>query len=42
MPVLWLALTLVFVRKEEAGMRLQFGQDYEEYCQRVKRWGVGK
>jgi len=42
MPVIWLVFTQLFIRKEEAGMKLQFGQEYEEYCQRVNRWGVGK
>lgn len=37
-PAMWFVLSRLFIRKEEAGMRLQFGSAYEEYCLRVKRW----
>jgi protein-S-isoprenylcysteine O-methyltransferase Ste14 len=37
-PVMWWILHRLFVLKEEEGMRIQFGQAYEDYCARVKRW----
>jgi protein-S-isoprenylcysteine O-methyltransferase Ste14 len=36
--VLWIAITLMVVRKEERDLRRQFGADYEEYCHKVARW----
>lgn len=35
---MWWLLTTQFVVPEEAAMRRQFGADYEEYAQRVRRW----
>ena len=37
-PAMWIVINFLFVHREEAGMRLQFGAAYEEYCRRVKRW----
>lgn len=37
-PAFWCFLNFLFVAKEEACMRIQFGQAYEDYTARVKRW----
>ena len=37
-PLFWLVVARLIVPKEEAGMRMQFGAAYDEYCARVKRW----
>lgn len=36
--VLWCLLRVHFVIPEEASMRRQFGAQYEEYAQHVRRW----
>lgn len=36
--VLWIAVTVMVVRKEERDLRRLFGAAYEEYCRRVPRW----
>lgn len=37
-PVLAVALTRIFIRREEAYLARRFGDDYEAYRQRVRRW----
>jgi protein-S-isoprenylcysteine O-methyltransferase Ste14 len=37
-PVLWWGLASRFVTPEEADMRRQFGEEYERYARRVRRW----
>jgi protein-S-isoprenylcysteine O-methyltransferase Ste14 len=36
--VLWIAVTVFVVRKEECDLRRLFGADYEAYCRQVPRW----
>jgi protein-S-isoprenylcysteine O-methyltransferase Ste14 len=36
--VLWIAVTVLVVRKEERDLRRLFGVEYEEYCRKVPRW----
>ena len=36
--VLWIAVTVLVVVKEEPDLRRLFGSDYEEYCRNVPRW----
>jgi len=36
--VLWIAVTVLVVRKEEPELRRLFGAAYEAYCCRVPRW----
>ena len=36
--VLWIAVTVIVVRKEERDLRRLFGADYEAYCRKVPRW----
>ena len=36
--VLWIAVTVMVVRKEERDLERLFGAEYEEYCRKVPRW----
>jgi protein-S-isoprenylcysteine O-methyltransferase Ste14 len=36
--VLWIAVTVIVVRKEERDLRRLFGAAYEAYCRQVPRW----
>lgn len=36
-PYMWL-ITSFFIKKEEAGLSLQFGEVYDEYRRNVRRW----
>jgi protein-S-isoprenylcysteine O-methyltransferase Ste14 len=36
--VLWVAVTLMVIRKEESDLRRQFDGDYDAYCRQVPRW----
>lgn len=38
LPLALLVLYVVIVRREEQYLRSVFGQTYDEYCQRVRRW----
>jgi protein-S-isoprenylcysteine O-methyltransferase Ste14 len=37
-PVLVLIIRQYFIRREETYLERKFGQRYEEYCKRVRRW----
>lgn len=37
-PLFWCFINYLFVVKEEACMRIQFGQAFAEYSARVRRW----
>lgn len=37
-PPYMFIITQLFIRKEEAGLSLQFGEVYDEYRKRVRRW----
>jgi protein-S-isoprenylcysteine O-methyltransferase Ste14 len=36
--VLWIVVTILVVRFEEAVLNRMFGEDYVDYCQKVPRW----
>jgi protein-S-isoprenylcysteine O-methyltransferase Ste14 len=36
--VFWLVLQFVFISYEERAMRSSFGEEYKEYCRRVRMW----
>jgi protein-S-isoprenylcysteine O-methyltransferase Ste14 len=36
--VLWIVVTILVVRLEEAVLDRMFGEDYVDYCQKVPRW----
>jgi hypothetical protein len=36
--VLWVAVTVMVIKKEEPDLRRQFDGDYEAYCRQVPRW----
>lgn len=38
LPIVILLVTLAVIRREERYMRSTFGEAYEEYCRRVRRW----
>ncbi len=38
LPVTWLLLDRLQVRREEAYLLRQFGDAYRDYCRRVRRW----
>jgi len=38
-PFIFVAIIrMLFIKREEAICREQFGQDYTEYCEKVRRW----
>jgi protein-S-isoprenylcysteine O-methyltransferase Ste14 len=37
-PPYMIVITQLFIKKEEAGLSLQFGEVYDEYRTRVRRW----
>jgi len=37
-PPYMFLITSLFIRKEEAGLSLQFGEDYDDYRRNVRRW----
>ncbi|KAB2313036.1 isoprenylcysteine carboxylmethyltransferase family protein [Betaproteobacteria bacterium SCN2] len=37
-PVVWAAMRYGVIRNEEAHLDARFGEAYEEYCRRVRRW----
>lgn len=37
-PVSWLGLDRLIVRREEAHLRARFGKRYADYCDQVRRW----
>jgi protein-S-isoprenylcysteine O-methyltransferase Ste14 len=38
LPLVLGALTVLVIHHEEQNLRASFGQDYDEYCRRVRRW----
>ena len=38
LPLVLLALQVFVIRREEAYLRLEFREDYDAYCRRVRRW----
>ena len=37
-PLLWFVFDRRFVRREETFLRREIGLEYDDYCQRVRRW----
>jgi protein-S-isoprenylcysteine O-methyltransferase Ste14 len=37
-PAFMVAVAAAFIRREEAALRAAFGDQYREYCRRVRRW----
>lgn len=38
LPIVLIVLTTAVIRREERYLRRAFGDDYEAYCRRVRRW----
>ena len=38
LPLFVLAMSVLQIRPEERAMRMQFGERYDDYCRRVRRW----
>lgn len=37
-PLVWVAMRYGVIRNEEAHLAAKFGDDYAQYCKRVRRW----
>jgi protein-S-isoprenylcysteine O-methyltransferase Ste14 len=37
-PLIWALLRYGVIRHEEAHLAAKFGDDYRQYCARVRRW----
>jgi protein-S-isoprenylcysteine O-methyltransferase Ste14 len=38
LPIVLLLLIVIVIRREERYMRATFGDQYDAYCRRVRRW----